>query len=177
VIERREFFFLYANLSGVAELAFWHMASKLLVAPPEEPSPVEKSPTQDDQDTMVLADFEDLDFSALEQVDIDTSVPWQTPVLEQSAVERPEEYDELLDIERYLTCAYASEEKLRERMDAYYQKADLSALKAGLGELPSQMPPLTAPMSAVEMESWVERYTDADLALTELTAQIRGLSA
>jgi hypothetical protein len=153
------------------------MASKLLVAPPEEPSPVEQSPIQDEQDTTVLGGFEDLDFSALEQVDINTSVPWQNPVLEQSAVERPEEYDGLLDIERYLTRAYASEEKLRERIDAYYQKADLSALEAGLGELPSQMPPLTGPMSAVEMESWLERYMDADLALTELTAQIHPLSS
>jgi len=176
VIDRREFFFLYANLSGIAELAFWHMASKLLIAPPEKPRPAETPQTPHEQDTPMLAGFDDLDFSALEQVEIDTSVPWQTPFPEQSAVEPFEEYDELSDIERYLARAYASEEQLRERLDTLYQEADLSALKAGLGELPSQMPRLTGPMSAIDMERWLERYADADLALTELMAQIRPTS-
>ena len=149
------------------------MILKLLLASPEEPSAVEKPLTQDEPGTVLLAGFDDIDFSVLDPVDINASVPLQ--VFEQ-AVERPEEYDELLDIERYLTRAYASEEKLRERVDAYYKNADLVALEAGLGELPSQMPPLTEPMSAVEMESWIERYADADLALTELTVKIRQLS-
>jgi hypothetical protein len=131
----------------------------------------------DEQDTLLPDGFEDIDFSALEPADISASVPLQTPVFEQPAVGGPEEYNELLNIERYLTSTYASEQKLRERIDAYYQKADLLALEAGLGELPSQMPPLTEPMSAVEMESWIERYADADLALTELTVLIRGLSS
>ena len=176
VIGRREFFFLYANLSGIAELGFWHMTLKVLVASPEEPRAVEKPLTQDEPAATVLEGFDDIDFSVLEPVDINASLSLNTLVFEQPDVEPPEEYNELSDIERYLTRAYASEEKLRERVDAYYKNADLLALEAGLGELPSQMPPLTEPMSAVEMESWVERYADADLALTELTVKIRRLS-
>jgi hypothetical protein len=177
VIERREFFFLYANLSGLPDLAFWHLASQLLVTPSEEPKPVETTEQHEEQDTIVLTDFDDLDFSALDEVEINTSVPLETPALEQRAVEQPEEYDDLPDIERLLTRAYASEESLRERLDACYEKADLAALKAGLGELPSQMPPLTQQLSADEMKRWVERYADGDLALTELTAEIRRSTA
>ena len=184
-MERRDFYFLYVNLNSLADLALWQLAAKLLAQPTEVESqnPLsQESLSQDECDARILASFENLDFSALDGLDLSsiTTEPGgvEAPPLEPSALatsEQPNEGNEEIDVERYLARAYSHEEQLRERIDSHYLRADRPAMQAALLQLPSRLRALTGPLTTADVLDWLTLYDAGNTVLIDLTTEMRRL--
>jgi len=184
-MDRREFYFLYVNLNSLADLALWQLAAKLLAQPSEVESQAplsQENLSQDERDARILASFENLDFSALDDLNLSSitteadgveAPPLEpaVPATSEQAIEGAEE----IDVERYLARAYSHEEQLRERIDSHYLRADLPAMKAALLQLPSGLRMLTGPLSATDVVDWLALYDAGNTVLIDLTTEMRRL--
>lgn len=177
-MDRREFFYLYANINSIAELALMQLAEQIL-SQPAEANPVANL-TQEEIDAQVAAGFQNLDWSALDL--LNHSTPPDSP-LDLQALEAPPdlasfeniENPEPLDVGKYLTRAYSHLEDLQARINAHYSAVDLPALHAALSQLPVELRALTGPLSAEEIQEWLKLYNDNNDALGQLTIEIRRL--
>lgn len=178
-MERRSFYFLYVNVNSLAELALQQLAATILAQPPQ-PDPLENL-SDAEREARMLASFENMDLSALdglgvsspgEAADVEAFLPQLSM---DSMSEPPDESDAPLDVERYLVRAYSYEEQLRGRIDDSYGRADLPGMAAALLQLPNHLSPLTAQLSAAQMEEWLALYAQGNEALGDLTIQIRRL--
>ena len=178
-MERQNFYFLYVNVNSLAELALQQLATKILAHTPE--SGLVENLSDEERDARMLASFENIDLSALDGLgvsdttdiaDIEEFLP---PLPTHSMSEPLTESDAELDVERYLVRAYSYEEQLRERIDDCYRRADLSAMDTALLQLPNHLPPLTAQLSAAQMEQWLALYAQGNEVLGDLTIRIRRL--
>jgi hypothetical protein len=70
-MDQRAFNLLYANLSSLVEQALKRLAATMLAQPSEVSAPSVLS--QEERDAQVMAGFENLDFSALEGLDLSGS--------------------------------------------------------------------------------------------------------
>jgi hypothetical protein len=178
-MDRQSFYFLYVNLNSLAELALQQLAAKILTQTPQS-DPLENL-SDEEREARVLASFENIDLSALdglgvpsatEAADLD-ELPPELPA--QMTGEPPTGSDEELDVERYLARAYSYEERLRGRIDDCYGRADLPGMDAALLQLPDHLSPLTAQLSAAQMEEWLALYEEGHETLGDLTIRIRRL--
>lgn len=175
-MERREFYFLYANLNSIAELALRQATAEALAHSGEASAPsADEELTPDERDARVLAGFENLDFSALDGLDLSHVTP--EPFDAQALPMKYPDGGEVFSIESYLERAYSSEHSLQERVAHHYHHADIPALNATLLNLPEGLPPLTRPLSATDMTEWLTVYASGSELLTDLIATIRRLDA
>jgi hypothetical protein len=168
-MNRLQFFFLYANVNSIAELALRQAGERVLERP--RPSAPSAALTQDELDAQVLASFENLDFSAMEGLNVPRFRGIGVPVESEDVARDSDPFD----LERYLDRAYAAQDQLRERLDAHLARVDLDAVRSALGRLPFDLPLLTEPLSANEMVRWLKRYEAGDAALSELVVMVRQL--
>jgi hypothetical protein len=188
-MDRQAFWFLYANVNSIAELAFKLLAAKILSEPAQETSePVESEYahlSDEELQARILADFEKLnasppqewsvpDESADEPVEPgeETAEDVVLPPLSESG---DAEAGEEIDIEKYLSRAYSHEEELRERVDTHFKRADIGAIESVLRQLPDSLPPLTGPLTAADISEWLNLYDQEHPALNDLTLRIRQL--
>jgi hypothetical protein len=188
-MNRQAFWFLYANVNSIAELAFKLLAAKILSEPVQETSEPVESPyahlSDEELQAQIMADFEKLnasppqewsapDESADEPVELseETTEDVVLPPLSES---EDAEADEEIDIEKYLSRAYSHEEELRERVDAHFKRADLGAIESALAQLPDSLPSLTGPLTATDIAEWLNLYDQEHPALNDLTLRIRQL--
>jgi hypothetical protein len=167
-MDRREFFFLYANANSIAELALRQSAERVFDQPVEPSVPADL--TQEELEAQVLASFDNLDLTALDNLDIgafDASA--------ESSHVPARETSEPFALDRYLDRAYAAESELRARVDALFGRADHAALQSDLDALPRELPPLTGLLSARDMTQWLEHYERGNDALNSLVVRIRQL--
>lgn len=169
-MDRQQFYFLYANLNSIAELGLREAVIDALAEPVAEPAVENLS--QDELDARVLAGFDNLDFAALDAVTSDGE-----PLVREEGALLPGDVSEPFELELYLVNAYAAEQRMRERVDEHYRRVDALALTAGLARLPANLPALTTPLAASDMERWVEFYRSGDPTLRDLVLQIRALDA
>jgi hypothetical protein len=182
-MERQRFYFLYVNLNSLAELALRQLAAKILAQPLAGGVP--ETLSEAERDALVMANFQNLDFAALDGLDFSSTQPvdieefeseLSVPSMSEPAVsEQSAEDGEEPDVERYLARAYGYEELLRDRIDHCYRSADLSAMDAALLQLPSRLRPLTGRLSAADMTDWLTLYAEGNEVLTDITAQMRRL--
>src|SRR5262245_39810752 len=176
-MDREAFWLLYANLNSIAELALHRLAQEVL-AEPQETNP--ESLTEEQLQARVMANLANLDLSALDAVYEKVASGVVTP----AGIDEPQDAaamtagnDEPFDLERYLSQAYGSADQLRDRIDHHYQRADLTAMRSALTQLPSHLPSLTQPLSAEDMGVWVETYGQGNDALDDLLLKLRALDA
>jgi len=149
-MERDEFYFLYVNLNRLAERALSHLAAEMLREPAAPEAPVTLS--AEERDAQVLAGFDNLDFSALEELDLSS-----INALQLGADTPP------------------SPEQIEQRVDEHYRRADLRAMNEALAQLPVGMASLTGPLLASELTDWLALYEQGHAVLIELTRQVRQL--
>jgi hypothetical protein len=167
-MNRLQFFFLYANVNSIAELALRQAGERVLETP--RPSAPSAALTQEELDAQVLASFENLDFSAMDGLDVPRLSGAFAPVESDVAPN-----NEPFDLARYLDRAYAAQEQLRDRIDAHFARVDQDAVQSALGRLPFDSPLLTEPLSADDMVVWLKRHETGDPALNDLVVRIRRL--
>lgn len=66
-----------------------------------------------------------------------------------------------LDLDAFLARAYAKPMQAA-RVDAAFARADLAALTASIAQLPSDLPPLTAPMDGAGLARWLAFFRTED---------------
>jgi hypothetical protein len=181
-MDRREFFYLYANINSIAELALMQLAEQIL-SQPAVPNP-DANLTPEEIEAHMKKSFENLDWSALDGVGQSNGAdePLDPAFLETlqappdlASFEKNLENEGPLDIGKYLTKAYGHEDELRARIDSHYNTVDLPSLHAALNRLPGHLRALTGPLSAEEMQEWLKLYNEDNDALGDLTIEIRRL--
>jgi len=175
-MDRRRFYYLFANAGCLAELGLNEVARTLAELPSQAGAPAAPA---DDGDLM--AGFEDLDFGALDDLPFFGD---QTPaavgepdagVPEQSGGAAPAPAPAKFDIDRYLQMAYGYEEQIAGRVDRAFARADLARLETMLGALPDALPPLTGALDGAGMQLWLDRYLADEADIGDLVTEVRRL--
>lgn len=178
-MQRERFYFLYVNLNSLAELGLRQMAEQML-AQPVETGPIEEL-TEEEREARMLASFENMDLSALDGIGVatgDEPTDFAAFPVEPSAFsldDMPADSDEEFNIETYMTRAYGFADQLQSRIDYCYRHADLSAMDVALLQLPERLRPLTAKLSAADMDEWLALYHEGDQVLGDLATEMRRL--
>lgn len=169
-LNREAFWFVYANANSLAELGLREAGASLLESPPAvEPGTLL---SEDELEAKMLAGFDNLDWSALDALNLDNEAPLDIEPASDQVAGMPEGE---FSLEQYLQRAYDCEAPLSERLDDHYERVDLQFIEAVLSQLPAELPPLTRRLSAADMQEWLRIYGEGHAGLGDLIARIRQL--
>lgn len=187
-MDRARFSWLLLHANALPMLAMQQVMDEigdLVDAPPTEPPTQTQREEREAQSRLALDDLADRieadpDLSALARFDFDVPVLSEEDALrlkqqalaedaaaEAAAADLDEAPTGPLDLDAFLVRAYARPLPAT-RVDAAYARADLAALDAAIAQLPTDLPPLTAPLEAAGLARWLALFRLEDPACDAL---------
>jgi hypothetical protein len=182
-MDRAAFEHLYLHANSMATLGMLRAMVRLAAMPvPTEPTPemlefaagIEHDMAHPESFDWSIHDDIDKEIQALEQ-QREEALASNLPLFDQCVdMAAPDEVEgEMPDIARYLERALAARETLAPRIDDSFARVDRPLLAAAFATLPAELPPLTGPLTAAELERWIELYEANDDGLTKIIEETR----
>jgi len=174
MIDREQFYYLLVHANSLAELGLRYAVGMA------DDAAVEATPSGDPAELSPMAGLEELDFGALEGLDLDgggepdpvTAEP--DPGWLFSAGPKPVTGEQSKDVS-YLDRAYAQGDRVRPRADAAFRGADLRELERLLAACPPDLPAITARLDHSGLDAWLDQYKAGNSAVSEVVLRIRQL--
>lgn len=167
-MNRQSFEHLYLHANSIATLAFLRAMARIIAMPaPTEPSPAMQEFAAAIEHQMQHP--ETFDWSVYDGIDegVDalirqreeaeaSNLPFFGDCVAMAEEDEPE--GGMPDVGRYLERARAAAAALAPRIDDSFARVDQAALADALATLPDDLPPLTAALSAEDLERWIVLY-------------------
>jgi hypothetical protein len=183
-MDRQAFEHLYLHANSMATLGMLRAMVRLAAMPaPTEPTPemlefvagIEHDLAHPESFDWSIHDEIDNELKALEQQRDEQALASNLPFFDQCVdMAAPDEVEgEMPDIARYLERALAARDVLAPRIDDSFARVDRQLLAAAFATLPAELPPLTGPLTAGELERWIELYEANDDRVMKVVEETR----
>lgn len=182
-MDRQGFEYLYLHANSIATLGFLRGMVRLMAMPlPAEPGPelqefvagIERD--MQDPESFDWSIYDDIDKGVQElQQQREQALAANLPFFDQCVdMAAPDEIEgQMPDVARYLERALAARGTLAPRIDDSFARVDRPLLAAAFATLPAELPALTGPLTAGELERWIELYEANDERLLKVIEETR----